>query len=135
MSAETKKSYIEAVGRRKTAIARIRLTVATKAAVRINDRDMDDYFKTSELQRKALESMNKSGVADKFSIHAKIVGGGISAQAEAMRHGIARALEKHDHTLRGTLKKEGFLTRDQRAVERKKFGLKKARKAPTWSKR
>ena len=137
MTAETKAKYIEAVGRRKTAIARVRMTPSTKQSIRINDRDLNDYFKTTELQSRVVESMEKSGIGAeiKFTITAHLIGGGISAQAEAVRHGIARALEKHDSTLRAALKKAGMLTRDQRAVERKKFGLKKARKAPTWSKR
>ena len=134
MTAE-KSQYIEAVGRRKTAIARVRLTPAAKQSIRINEKEMADYFKTSELQRMALESMEKSGVTQKFAITAKLLGGGISSQAEAVRLGVARCLEKFDGTLRTILKKEGFLTRDQRAVERKKPGLKKARKRPTWSKR
>ncbi|MES3005519.1 MAG: 30S ribosomal protein S9 [Patescibacteria group bacterium] len=134
MTAE-KTQYIEAVGRRKTAIARVRITPAAKQSIRVNDKEMAEYFKTAELQRMALESMEKSGVAQKFSISAKLIGGGISSQAEAVRLGVARCLEKFDGTLRTILKKEGFLTRDQRAVERKKPGLKKARKRPTWSKR
>ncbi len=134
MTAE-KSQYIEAVGRRKTAIARVRLTPAAKQSIRINEKELADYFKTSELQRMALESMEKSGVTQKFAITAKLLGGGISSQAEAVRLGVARCLEKFDGTLRAILKKEGFLTRDQRAVERKKPGLKKARKRPTWSKR
>ena len=137
MTAETKAKYVEAVGRRKTAIARVRMTPSAKQSIRINDRDLNDYFKTTELQSRVVESMEKSGIGAeiKFTITAHLIGGGISAQAEAVRHGIARALEKHDSTLRAALKKAGMLTRDQRAVERKKFGLKKARKAPTWSKR
>lgn len=134
MTAE-KTQFIEAVGRRKTAVARVRLTPASKQSIRINEKELADYFKTAELQRMALESMEKSGVTEKFSISAKLVGGGISSQAEAVRLGVARALEKFDKNLRSILKKEGFLTRDQRAVERKKPGLKKARKRPTWSKR
>lgn len=130
-----KPQYIEAVGRRKTAIARVRITPAAKQSIRINDKELADYFKTSDLQRMALESMEKSGVTQKFAITAKLIGGGISSQAESVRLGVARALEKFDGSLRAILKKEGFLTRDQRAVERKKPGLKKARKRPTWSKR
>ena len=137
MSAETKTRYIETVGRRKTAIARVRMTPAAKSSIRINDRELADYFKTAEFQKTALEAIEKSGIAAdiKFLITAKLVGGGMSAQAEALRHGIARALEIHDGKLRGALKKAGMLTRDARAVERKKFGLKKARKSPQWSKR
>lgn len=135
MTADSKTRYIETVGRRKTGTARVRITPATKHSITINDRELADYFKTKDLQDKALASLTKSGVEQKFAITVKVMGSGISSQAESVRHGIARALEIFDPTLRALLKKEGFLTRDQRAVERKKFGLKKARKAPTWSKR
>ncbi len=126
------KQYIESVGRRKTSTARVRMVLAAKQSVSLNDKAIADYFKTADLQATALE---KSGVAQKFAITAMLTGGGISSQAQALRHGIARAIEKYDPNLRGLLKKEGFLTRDQRAKERRKFGLKKARKAPQWSKR
>lgn len=129
------KSYKEAVGRRKTAIARVRMTPSSKQSISINNRELADYFKTAVLQDKAIESLKKAGIDAKFDISVKILGGGTSAQAEAVRLGIARALVVFDRSLRSTLKKEGLLTRDQRAVERKKFGLKKARKRPTWSKR
>lgn len=132
----TENRYIEAVGRRKTAIARVRLTPSTKPYVKINGRDLEDYFKVPQQRMVALDSIKKSGVpAEKMSIDAKIIGGGMSGQATALRHGIARAMILHDTTLRGTLKSAGMLTRDQRSKERRKFGLKKARKAPQWSKR
>lgn len=134
---EEKKSlarFIEAVGRRKTAVARVYLTAAATASAVVNDRPVERYFPTAELQRVALEPLfkNKGGT---FAIQAHIRGGGIHAQAEAMRHGIARALIKGDPELRRRLKKAGFLRRDSRVKERRKFGLKKARKAPQWSKR
>ncbi len=134
MTTETKK-YIEAIGRRKTSTARVRITPSTKQSIKINDKELNEYFKTSDLQVKALEAVAKSGTEQKFAITAKIVGGGTSSQSEALRHGIARAIEKSEPHLRSNLKKEGFLTRDQRTKERRKFGLKKARKAPQWSKR
>ncbi len=130
-----KSTYKQAVGRRKTAIARVRMTPSTKSSILINDRELADYFKTTELQNKALEALKKSGVEGKYTITVKLIGGGSSSQAEALRHGIARALLEIDRNLRAVLKKEGFLTRDGRAKERRKFGLKKARKAPQWSKR
>lgn len=129
------KKYIEAIGRRKTSTARVRITPATKQSVSINEKELSDYFKTNELQVTALEALTKAGIEQKFSISVKIMGGGISSQAQALSHGLARAIEKYDGHLRPTLKKEGLLTRDQRAKERRKFGLKKARKAPQWSKR
>lgn len=135
MSTETKNRYIEAVGRRKTATARVRVTEASKNSFIINDKDVNDYFPTKELQNIARDAMVKSGLGDKFSVTVKVVGGGIHAQAEAVRHGLSRTLVERDEEVKNTLKKLGFLKRDSRQVERKKFGLKKARKAPTWSKR
>lgn len=135
MSTDTKNRYIEAVGRRKTAVARVRITTSAKPSFMVNDKDIKDYFFTEDLKTLAEEAMIKSGVAEKFIITAKVVGGGIHAQAEAVRHGLSRALVLRDEEVKNTLKKLGFLKRDSRQVERKKFGLKKARKSPTWSKR
>jgi small subunit ribosomal protein S9 len=129
------KKYIEAVGRRKTSIARVRLTEAAKNSFTINERELADYFPTAELQRVAMEPFNTAKAPSKFKITAVIKGGGVSSQAVAVRHGISRALIEWDKELRGKLKKEGFLKRDPRQKERRKFGLKKARKAPQWSKR
>lgn len=133
------KKYIETVGRRKTATARVRLTEAPKTTYLVNDRELTAYFPTPELQRVATAAFaeasgdNKNAV--KFKVTAIISGGGISAQAAALRHGIARALIVHNLEFRPKLKKAGFLKRDPRVKERRKFGLKKARKAPQWSKR
>lgn len=135
MEATTKNRYIEAVGRRKTAIARVRITPAAKTSFIVNDKEMKEYFMTNDLQNIAEEAMSKSEIGEKFSVTVKVVGGGIHAQAEAVRHGLARTLVERDEQVKNTLKKLGFLKRDSRQVERKKFGLKKARKAPTWSKR
>lgn len=132
---KTKNRYIEAVGRRKTAVARVRLTEASKNQFTVNERELNVYFPTGEMQEVVTESFSKSKVPAKFKVSAKIVGGGIHAQAEAMRHGISRALVLFDEELRKKLKKAGFLKRDPRVKERRKFGLKKARKAPQWSKR
>ncbi|MBP9782497.1 MAG: 30S ribosomal protein S9 [Candidatus Pacebacteria bacterium] len=135
MEATTKNRYIEAVGRRKTAIARVRITPAAKGSFVVNDKDVKEYFPTNDLQTIAQEAITKSGTADKFVVTVKVLGGGIHAQAEAIRHGLSRTLVERDEEVKNTLKKLGFLKRDSRQVERKKFGLKKARKAPTWSKR
>jgi small subunit ribosomal protein S9 len=135
MEAITKNRYIEAVGRRKTATARVRITPATKTSITINDKDIKDYFVTEELRTIAEEAISKGEVKDKFAVTVHVVGGGIHAQAEAVRHGLSRTLVERDEQVKNTLKKLGFLKRDSRQVERKKFGLKKARKAPTWSKR
>ena len=135
MSADTKNRYIEAVGRRKTAIARVRITPSTKSSFTVNDKDIKDYFVTEELQNIAEEAVSKSGAGEKFTVTVRVIGGGIHAQAEAVRHGLSRTLVERDENVKNTLKKLGFLKRDSRQVERKKFGLKKARKSPTWSKR
>ncbi len=135
MATKSDSTYFEAVGRRKTSIARVRMTPASKITVTVNDVDYTDYFKTKELQDTAIESLTKILPEKAFSITVKANGGGINGQAESVRLGIARALELFDKELRAPLKKEGFLTRDGRAKERRKFGLKKARKAPQWSKR
>lgn len=127
--------YIEGIGRRKTSVARVRITPSTKITFMVNDKEVKDYFPTKEMQLIASEALPKSGVSTTFSVSAHVSGGGIHSQAEAVRHGMARAIVAHDLELRSTLKKIGFLKRDPRAKERKKPGLKKARKSPTWSKR
>ena len=129
------KKYIEAVGRRKTAVARVRLFPEAKESYSINEKTFETYFPTAELRMTVSDPITKANMTEKFRISAKLNGGGIHSQAEALRHGIARALIIFDKELRGTLKKEGYLKRDPRAKERRKFGLKKARKAPQWSKR
>jgi len=132
---ETKNTYIETIGRRKTSSARVRMTPASKTTFTINDLELDVHFPTKELQRVAREALTQAKIEQKFKITVKTAGGGITSQAGAVRHGIARALIKYDETLRKTLKEVGFLKRDSRMKERRKFGLKKARKAPQWSKR
>lgn len=130
------KNYYEAVGRRKTAVARVRITEEKVNSFVINrEKDLDKYFGTDELRAVAQEALAVSKVGAKFFVSALIRGGGISAQADALRHGISRALLKFDETSKNKLKKAGFLKRDPRKKERKKPGLKKARKAPQWSKR
>lgn len=132
---EKNRNYIEAIGRRKTASARVRITESAKNTFHVNDKSLEDYFKVKELSEIASESLLKSKVASHFDVSAKIKGGGVSSQAEALRLGIARALIIYDKELRKKIKGLGFLKRDPRAKERRKFGLKKARKAPQWSKR
>ncbi|TAL49037.1 30S ribosomal protein S9 [Patescibacteria group bacterium] len=129
------KGYIEAIGRRKTATARVRLWPASKTTFSVNDRSLLEYFKVPEHRMLTEETFSKAKISQKFKITALVRGGGVAAQAEAVRHGIARALVAFDPELRKKLKKLGFLKRDQRMKERRKFGLKKARKAPQWSKR
>lgn len=136
MESEAKgKKYIESVGRRKTSSARVRLVEASKLSFVINDREVDEYFRTAELRKKLHEPFEDAKVTAKFKVTAHVKGGGITGQAEAVRHGIARALVKYDLELRKKVKKAGYLKRDPRVKERRKFGLKKARKAPQWSKR
>jgi small subunit ribosomal protein S9 len=131
----TGERYIEAVGRRKTAIARVRITPATKTTFSVNGKELEKYFTIKEMQLTATEAISTTKLAAKFKITVVVKGGGMNAQADAMRHGMSRAFIEYDKELRGKLKKAGLLKRDPRAKERKKFGLRKARKSPQWSKR
>ena len=135
MTTTEKTKYFEAVGRRKTAIARARITPAAKQSITVNDKDFIEYFVTKEMQMIAEAPFVQSKLAQKFKVSAILTGGGIHSQAEALRHAISRSLLDYDLELRKKLKKLGFLKRDPRAKERRKFGLKKARKSPQWSKR
>jgi len=128
-----KKDYTEALGRRKTATARVRLYPASKMEFSVNGKTLEDFFGTEELRKKVTEAFDVT--KEKYLVVSYVKGSGINAQAEATRLGIARALVKLDSEVRGELKEKGFLKRDPRSVERKKPGLKKARKAPTWVKR
>lgn len=128
-------TYIEAIGRRKTASARVRITPASERSVIINDKSLSDYFRSEALEHKILSVFTTEAADDKYTVTVLVKGSGISAQAEAVRHGIARALVKESEERRSVLKKAGFLKRDPRSVERKKFGLRKARRRPQWSKR
>jgi small subunit ribosomal protein S9 len=132
---KTKKTYIESIGRRKTSTARVRMTPAAKQSFEINEKDMATYFPTLELQKIITDAFNITEGKVTYTITVHVSGGGIHSQAEAIRHGISRTLVKEDDTQKTTLKKAGFLKRDPRMKERRKFGLKKARKAPQWSKR
>lgn len=137
---EAKEKYIEAIGRRKTSTARVRIWQASKSSFIVNGKEIREYFKTEEQRRlvsdpviKGLVGQEKTG--NKWMVEAKVLGGGVHSQAEAVRHGLARALVLFDIELRHKMKTLGYLKRDPRAKERRKFGLKKARKAPQWSKR
>jgi small subunit ribosomal protein S9 len=127
--------YIAAVGRRKTAVARVRLMKAKESTIEVNGKPAADYFHTLLRSTIAGESLTTAELADTYAVTARVSGGGINAQAEAVRMGIARAATEINMGTRAVLKKAGFLKRDPRAKERKKPGLKKARKAPQWSKR
>ncbi len=137
---KSKEEYIEAIGRRKTSTARVRIWQAVKTSFVVNGKEAKEYFQTEEERRlvsdpiiKGLGSGEKTDY--KWKIEAKVSGGGVHSQAEAVRHGLARALVSFDLELRHKMKTLGYLKRDPRAKERRKFGLKKARKAPQWSKR
>lgn len=129
-----KKRYIETIGRRKTSSARVRITPATKSTYLINDKELATYFPTAELQKIVTDPFKTADNAT-YTVTVKVIGGGIHSQAEAVRHGLARGLVKVDENDKTKLKSAGFLKRDPRSKERRKFGLKKARKAPQWSKR
>lgn len=127
-------TYTEAVGRRKTAIARVRLSPAAKQAVTVNGKDLAAYFSVAALRKAVLDPLALASEKT-FKVSAQVRGGGIRAQAEAIRHGISRGIVAVDPAMRAALKREKFLMRDPRAKERRKFGLKKARKAAQWAKR
>jgi small subunit ribosomal protein S9 len=121
-------------GRRKKSVARVRL-VPGSGKVTINKRDIENYFGLETLRMIANQPLVLTATKDKFDVLVNVHGGGFTGQAGAIRHGVTRALLKADETLRGELKKAGFVTRDPRMKERKKYGLKKARRAPQFSKR
>ncbi|MCI5108222.1 MAG: 30S ribosomal protein S9 [Candidatus Pacebacteria bacterium] len=136
MATKQATKYFEAVGRRKTSVARVRIHPGSKkTTITVNEKPLEEFFSTNELHQIARDAFILTDVKESFDVTAKILGGGTNSQAEALRHGISRALIEFDPELRGVLKKAGFLKRDPRTKERRKFGLKKARKAPQWSKR
>ena len=128
------KPYFYGTGRLKNSVARVRVYNGT-GKITINDRDIDDYFGLETLKLIVRQPLAVAGVEGKFDIVVRVAGGGVSGQAGAIRHGLSRALLVYDENLRGELKKAGFLTRDPRMKERKKYGLKAARRAPQFSKR
>mgnify|MGYP000991468910 FL=1 len=121
-------------GRRKKSVARVRL-IPGEGSFTINKRNIDEYFGLDTLKAIARQSLEETGTTGKFDVIVNVHGGGFTGQAGAIRHGISRALLKADESLRPTLKKAGFLTRDPRMKERKKYGLKAARRSPQFSKR
>ncbi len=130
-----KKQYVEKIGRRKTSTSRVRLTPASKMSFTVNGKDVKDYFKTPALQKVVNDVTTLIKPDEKYEISVMVSGGGIHSQAEAIRHGLARFFSELLDDSKSKLKKEGYLKRDPRSKERRKFGLKKARKAPQWSKR
>jgi len=132
---QSKKPYLYGTGRRKSSVARVRLFPGGTGKITINNRDIDDYFGLETLKLIVRQPLNTTGTLDKVDIIATVSGGGVTGQAGAIRHGISRALLLVDETYRAELKAAGFLTRDPRMKERKKYGLKAARRAPQFSKR
>ncbi|HLD32605.1 MAG TPA: 30S ribosomal protein S9 [Candidatus Peribacteraceae bacterium] len=132
--ADSKRQYFYSVGKRKTAIARVRLFVDGEGVVDVNGKKIKDYFAGVQVEN-ALAPLTLVGKKNEFDLEVFLIGGGKSAQSDAMRHGISRALLLFDPELRSQLKREGFLRRDARVKERKKPGLKRARRAPQFSKR
>ena len=132
---KSKKPYFYGTGRRKSSVARVHLFPNGTGAVTINGRDIDDYFGLETLKMVVRQPLNATETLGKVDIIATVEGGGVSGQAGALRHGISRALLLVNPDFRPILKKAGFLTRDPRMKERKKYGLKAARRAPQFSKR
>ncbi len=130
---ETK--YYEAMGRRKTSVARVRMWTRGEKEFIVNDKPYTSYFPTPETQQMADAALRKMKCQDKFRVVVKVGGGGLHGQAQAIRHGISRALVFFNPDFKKRLRRSGYLTRDPRMRERKKFGLKRARRAPQWAKR
>ena len=132
---QSKKPYLYGTGRRKSSVARVHLFQNGTGSITINGRDIDEYFGLETLKVIVRQPLTATDTADKFDVLVNVKGGGYTGQAGAIRHGIARALLEADADFRPVLKKAGFLTRDPRMKERKKYGLKAARRAPQFSKR
>jgi len=131
----TGSEYYEGVGRRKTSVARVRLYNKKNGLAIINGKKLEEYFPTETLQKTVMSPLDKMKSLDRFEIKVSVRGGGINSQSEAIRHGISRALVVFNIEYKKRLRKAGLLTRDSRMKERKKPGLKRARRAPQWSKR
>ena len=132
---QSKKPYFYGTGRRKSSVARVHLFQNGTGSITINGRDIDDYFGLETLKLIVRSPMELTSTSGKYDLVVRVAGGGVSGQAGAIRHGLSRALLQVDPEMRPILKKAGFLTRDPRMKERKKYGLKAARRAPQFSKR
>jgi small subunit ribosomal protein S9 len=132
--AENRGPYFYGTGRRKTAVARVRLYQG-EGMMTVNGREAEQYFGQQRLLSEAKAPLRLLELLNRFDVHVKVAGGGVSGQAGAVRHGVARALLRANEESRSALRKAGFLTRDPRVKERKKYGLKRARKAPQYTKR
>ncbi len=133
--AEAKRAYFYGTGRRKTAVARVRLYPNGNGTIMVNGRNVDQYLGREVLVMLARSPLRLLEHGDQFDVSARVIGGGVSGQAGAIRHGIARALVRADEENKPVMRRAGFLTRDSRMKERKKYGLKRARKAPQYTKR
>jgi small subunit ribosomal protein S9 len=133
--AEQRSRYFYGTGRRKTAVARVRVFPTGNGRIVVNGRTADKYFGREVLSSLVRSPLRVLEVGDRYDIRVKVAGGGVSGQAGAVRHGLARALVRLDESFRPALRRAGFLTRDPRMKERKKYGLKRARKAPQYTKR
>ena len=131
----SKKAYMYGTGRRKSSVARVHLFPNGTGSITVNGRPLDDYFGLETLKLIVRQPLALTGTTEKFDIVCTVAGGGVTGQAGAIRHGLSRALLQYSDELRPVLKKAGFLTRDPRMKERKKYGLKAARRAPQFSKR
>ncbi len=134
-AAKNIEQYFEGTGRRKTAVARVRITIAKTASFIVNGKSLNEYFQDYEQRKMCEEIFVQAALDSQFDVSVKVFGGGLCAQAEAIRHGIARALLIWKPELKSTLRLLGFLKRDSRMRERKKFGLRRARRARQWRKR
>ena len=132
---ETQQQYYYGTGKRKTSIARVRLYLDEGAPVLVNGKPMEEYFGWKPWQGIIAEPFEATDTVGRFRVWVKVLGGGVHSQAEAIRHGIARALVVYDQSLKPALRQRGFITRDARIKESKKYGLKRARRAPQYTKR
>lgn len=131
----TRRAYAYAVGRRKSAIARVRLYEKERGEMEVNGKKLPEYFPLLRWQKIVMEPLDAAGEAGKSRVTVRVAGGGVKSQAESIRHGISRVLVAVDPALRPAFRAANFLTRDARVKERKKYGLKRARRAPQWQKR
>ena len=134
-STQSEHKYFEGIGRRKSATARVRIYASDKPEFVVNDKDANDYFSTEDLQYRIRQPLIDTELADKYRVTVKVSGSGVASQADAITLGVARALLEVDEDLRNKLRDNDLLKRDPRKKERKKPGLRKARKSPQWSKR
>lgn len=135
VTAPAQQEYFYGTGKRKTSIAKVRLYLDEGGPILVNGKPMDEYFNWEPWQRKINDPFRLSDTVNRFRVVVRVIGGGVNSQAEAIRHGIARALVVYDETLKVELRRAGWITRDARIKESKKYGLKRARRAPQYTKR